>query len=79
VANKTIKGNLLAGGSYTLYGGDSLGNITYNILIEGNRFSKVYYPKSGQYGPAAYFGLLGIGNAWSGNVWDNSGLTVPPP
>jgi Right handed beta helix region len=79
VANKTIKGNLLAGGSYTLYGGDSLGNVTYNILIEGNRFSKVYYPKSGQYGPAAYFGLLGLGNTWSGNVWDNSGRTVPPP
>lgn len=79
VANKIVMGNLLAGGSYTLYGGASLSNLTSNILIVDNRFSPVYYPRCGQYGPAAYFDLRGTGNVWDGNIWDNSGQTVPPP
>jgi Right handed beta helix region len=79
VANKTVTGNLLAGGSYTVYGGASLRNITSDIIIEDNRFSGVYYAKCGQYGPAAYFGVNGKGNVWRGNIWDNSGKAVPPP
>jgi hypothetical protein len=79
VANKIVEDNLLAGGSYTLYAGDSLNNVTSHIVIEDNRFSTVFYPKSGQYGPAAYFGSQGRGNAWSGNIWDSSGQVIPPP
>jgi hypothetical protein len=79
VANKTVEDNLLAGGGYTIYGGDSLNNATSHILIENNRFSKVYYPHGGQYGPGAYFGSQGTGNVWSANFWDNSGLAIPPP
>src|SRR5580704_10468801 len=38
VANKTVQNNFLAGGSYTIYGGDALGNPTSSIVITGNRF-----------------------------------------
>jgi hypothetical protein len=77
VANKTIENNLLAGGSYAIYGGDSLGNATSNIVIEGNRFGQLYYPLSGEYGPVAYFTTAGAGNVWSGNFWDTTGQATP--
>ena len=79
VANKTVKNNLLAGGSYTLYGGAALGNTTSNIVIQGNRFGQLYFPKSGQYGPAAYFDHTGKGNVWSGNFWDTNGQAIAAP
>jgi len=69
VANKTIEDNLLAGGGYVIYGGASLGNSTSNIVIEENQFSRLYFPQSGQYGPAVYFDLNGPGNVWSYNIW----------
>jgi hypothetical protein len=69
VANKLIEHNLLAGGGYTIYAGSSLRNSTSNIIIKGNRFSQLYYPRAGTYGPAAYFNPRGTGNRWSGNVW----------
>ena len=72
-SNKTITDNLLAGGSYPLYGGG-----TSNIRVENNRFSQQYYPKSGQYGPVAYYDPHGKGNVWSGNVWDSTGQAVAP-
>jgi hypothetical protein len=80
VANKTVKNNLLGGGSYTIYGGDSDGNAISNIVIQGNVFSQAYYAKSGQYGPAAYFSqTLGTGNTWTGNTWDTTGQAIPAP
>ena len=79
VANKTVKDNLLAGGSYTLYGGTAPGNTTSNIVIQGNRFGQLYFPKSGQYGPAAYFDHTGKGNVWSGNFWDTNGQAIAAP
>jgi hypothetical protein len=79
VANKTVQNNFLAGGSYTLYGGDALGNPTSNIVIKGNRFAQLYYPTSGQFGAGAYFNAKGSGNVWSGNTWDKTGQTIPSP
>jgi hypothetical protein len=76
VANKTIKNNLLAGGSYTIYAGAAGGSPTSNIVITGNRFGQNYFPKSGQYGPVAYFDRAGTGNTWSGNIWDTTGQAV---
>jgi hypothetical protein len=65
----TIKDNLLAGGAYTLYGGLS-GNqgasSTPGVTITGNRFSAMYYPNGGTYGPAAH---VWSGDVWSGNTW----------
>jgi len=79
VANKTIENNFLAGGGYTIYGGDALGNPTSNIVIKGNRFGQLYYAKSGQYGSVSYFDPTGTGNVWSGNSWDTTGQTIPSP
>ncbi len=78
VANKSVEGNLLAGGSYAIYGGSSHNNPISNIIIEDNTFSQVYYPKSGQYGAIAYFGQ-GKGNGWSGNIWDLTGQIISLP
>ena len=78
VANKTITGNLLAGGGYSLYGGDSLGNTTTAITVTNNRFSTLYYPLGGQFGPVAYYATTGTGNTWTGNTWDNTGQPVAP-
>ena len=79
VANKTVENNFLAGGGYTIYGGDALGNPTSNIVIKGNRFGQLYYATSGQYGPGAYFNATATGNVWSGNTWDTTGQPSPPP
>ena len=41
VANKTVENNLLGGGGYAIYGGDSLGNTTSNIVIKNNRSARL--------------------------------------
>jgi hypothetical protein len=74
--NRTITNNLLAGGGYTIYGGQTSAAATSNIVIQGNRFSSIYFPASGSAGPVAYFDPTGTGNVWSGNYWDNSGQIV---
>src|SRR6266581_1394779 len=79
VASKTIKNNLLAGGSYTIYGGAVSGSPTSNIIITGNRFGQNYYAKSGQYGPVSYYNPAGTGNTWSGNSWDTTGQAISSP
>jgi hypothetical protein len=79
VTNKTVEGNLLAGGSYPIYGGTAFSHTTSTILIENNRFGQGFFPKSGQFGPVAYFDSTGAGNVWSDNVWDSTGATVPAP
>lgn len=90
-ANKTINDNLLAGGDYALYGGGPNGSCsTYtdssgcfgpsdHIVITNNRFSTIFSPNCGTYGPVAAFNQLGAGNVWSGNVWDDSNALVPEP
>jgi hypothetical protein len=76
-ANRLITGNLLAGGGYTIYGGanERFGK-TYNIKVTNNRISTIYYPNGGSYGPVAYFDSNGVGNEWSGNIWDQNGGPV---
>jgi Right handed beta helix region len=76
-ANKVIKGNLLAGGGYAIYGGEGAQPAS-NIVIEDNRISTLFYPDGGLWGPVAYFSM-GHGNVWSGNVWDSTGIAIPAP
>ncbi len=77
VANKTVVNNLIAGGGYSIYGGAAHNDPTSAIIIKDNRFSQLYYPKAGLYGPVAYFDPTGTGNTWSGNVWDTTGQAIP--
>jgi hypothetical protein len=70
-ANRLITDNLIAGGGYTIYGGDGTHGATSNIKITNNRFSRIYYPNGGYYGPLAAFTASGVGNAFTGNYWDN--------
>ncbi|MGH3204741.1 MAG: hypothetical protein ACRDP5_22230 [Streptosporangiaceae bacterium] len=74
VANKIVVDNLLAGGGYSIYGGNDRNDPTSNIVIEDNDFGQLYYPRGGHYGPVAYFDPTGSGNVWSGNVWSGTNL-----
>lgn len=77
--NRRIEGNLLAGGSYTVYGGANAGGaLTHDIVIVDNRFSRVYYPKGGAFGPIGAFAPDGHGNVASGNFWDEDLMQVNP-
>jgi len=62
-----VTNNLLAGGGYALYGGAGSG-IT-SETVTGNRFSRLYYANSGEWGPSAY---MPSSYTWSGNVWDDT-------
>jgi Domain of unknown function (DUF4082) len=75
----TITNNLMAGGGYTLYGGTSGsgGKVVGPVTVTGNRFSRKYYPESGYYGVASYF--ENSVTTWSGNIWDETLKSVPPP
>ena len=76
-ANRLITGNLVAGGGYTIYGGDNQNfGKTYNIKITNNRFSTLYFPNGGYRGPYAAYDPTGAGNQFSGNIWDHTGLAV---
>jgi hypothetical protein len=76
-ADRLITGNLLAGGGYTIYGGDNRRfGVTHDIQIVGNRFSKVYFATGGSFGPLASFDSQGAGNILSGNIWDEDASAV---
>jgi hypothetical protein len=77
IANKIVENNLLAGGSYAIYGGTGRNARIWNIVIKNNWFSRAYYPKSGLYGPVAYFDARGRGNVWTGNRWQATGRAIP--
>jgi hypothetical protein len=72
IANVTITNNLLAGGGYTLY--CNAGPDVPNETVTGNRVSKAFHPQGGRWGP-----LRGCSqaNVNSGNVWDDTGKTLP--
>jgi hypothetical protein len=79
-ANKIIDNNLVAGGGYSIYGGQNPGGpMTFNIQITNNRFSQIYFAHGGHWGYATAFNVGAPGNVWSGNVWDNTGRTIPAP
>jgi hypothetical protein len=78
VSHVTINDNLLAGGGYSLYGGEGSQGQSSNIKVTNNQFSTMYFKNGGAYGPVAYFDSQGPGNTWTGNTW-TSGATVPEP
>ena len=79
VANVTIEDNLLAGGGYSIYGGEGSKGQASNIVIIQNRISTKFFRLGGQWGPVAYFNPHARGDAWSGNIWDDTGRPIPAP
>lgn len=76
--DRVITNNFLAGGAYTIYGGDSTAT---NIVVTDNKFSTQIWPDSGYFGWAAYWWPSNTGNVWSGNTWadgPNVGKPVDP-
>jgi hypothetical protein len=79
-ANRVIDDNLLAGGGYTIYGGQNAGGpLSTNVKIRNNRISRIFFPNGGGYGPIAAFDAGAPGNEWSGNVWDEDGSAIHAP
>lgn len=72
--NRFNLGNM---GSYCVYAGSVPGKAyptASNTRFVGNRFGRMQ-PNCGQYGPVnSYSGANG--NAWTGNVWDDTGAPV---
>jgi hypothetical protein len=67
--NVTVKNNWLAGGAFTLYGGDTNAK---NIKVSNNFFStEIFSPNGSLYGPIGYWFPNNSGNTWSGNMWAN--------
>jgi len=78
-ANRVIDNNLLAGGGYTVYAGQNAGGpAATGIVVTNNRFSRLYYPQGGYYGPVAAWNPTGSGNTWTGNTWDDTNTTLNP-
>ena len=67
--NRAIDDNLLAGGGYTIYGGQGKKGQPFNVRITGNRFSSIYFADGGHWGPVAYYPPRGRGNVWSGSAF----------
>jgi hypothetical protein len=78
VAKLTIADSLLGGGDFAIYGptSDPCGSGTGPESVTNNRFTRLYYPNSGQYGAAAYFPN---NTTWTGNVWDDTNAAVSGP
>jgi hypothetical protein len=79
IANKTVTGNLIAGGGYPIYGGTDRGATISHMTISGNRFGQGFYTLSGLYGPVAYYTTSGTANTWTNNTYDTTGATIPAP
>lgn len=78
VQNVVVENNLIAGGSYSLYAGHNDGGpATNHIVITGNHFSTRYFSLGGTFGPACCFDH-GVGNVWSGNVWQDGAHAGQP-
>lgn len=73
-ANRVIDNNLVAGGGYSIYGGQNPGApATSNIKITNNRIARIFFPNGGGFGWLTAWNPTGVGNELSGNVWDDTG------
>jgi hypothetical protein len=74
VADVVVDNNLLAGGNYILYCG-APGHVAPNLRVINNRFSRMLYPKGGNYGPSAN---CDDAAEWSNNYWDDTRSPLNP-
>ncbi len=76
--NVVVDDNFLAGGAYTTYGGNLA---SHDVAFTNNKFSTIFWPNSGYYGPSAYFLSAGVNNVWSNNIWadgPSAGQAISP-
>ncbi len=81
---RSIVHNLVGGGDFALYVSGSTSYPTTKSTFASNVFSQIYMGDhntrsqfgSGSFGPTAYW--TPSSNTWTGNVWDDTGGTVPP-
>jgi hypothetical protein len=79
-SNRIVNNNLLSGGGYAIYAGQSTGGPVANkITISNNVISTATFTNGGFYGPATGFNRTGPGNTWTSNTWDSTGATIAAP
>lgn len=82
VQNVTVDNNLLNGGDFGVYGGHDpskpYGTQDANVKFTNNHFGRTFYATCSLFGPVTAFSSASAGNVWSGNVWDDTGVIVPP-
>lgn len=79
VADVLVENNLFNGGGYCVYGGsvpDKAFPIASNTRFIGNAFGRAAFGKCGYYGPYTSWSDAN-GNAWTGNVWHDTGDLIP--
>jgi hypothetical protein len=67
-----VQANLLAGGAYTLY---CPRDTSTNYRVIGNRFSTIFGPRSGEYGPLSDCQKVAV---YRDNLWDGTLKPVAP-
>ena len=75
-----VENNLFNGGGYCVYAGSVSSKpypVAENTRFLNNVFGSKFDATCGWYGPVTAY-QSGNGNAWSGNVWQDSGLPVNP-
>lgn len=78
ISNVTVENNLLQGaGSYTVYAHPVGANTLTNIVVQNNRFMRNIWSMGSQYGVFQYSQSAQAQITWSGNVWDDTGVTIP--
>jgi hypothetical protein len=75
--NRLIDHNLIGGGGYCFYGSGVNPPQASNITFTNNHFSRLFFPNCGYWGPDADW-KQGNGDLWSGNVWDDTGVSLGP-
>jgi hypothetical protein len=71
IRDVTIRGNLMAGGGWTLY--CNAGPDAPNEVVARNRFARTYFATGGSVGPAAH---CADADVFAGNVWDDTGQPI---
>jgi hypothetical protein len=66
--NVTVNGSFVAGGGYIIYG-DNSGDTSSNIVVSNDRWSSMYYPKGGYYGPCIWNDAA---TTLTGSLWDDT-------
>lgn len=78
--NIRVTNNHFQGGAYPLYG-PSGGSVTNppsrNVVVTGNHWSTAVHPQGGIFGSNTQW-EDGVGNVWSGNVWDDGARAGQP-